>query len=259
MEQMIRGRATNLSPVERWASAVGGSLLLIRSFERGRDGWLTALLGADLIRRGATGQCYFYRALGLTTAPRDHQRVSIPYRQGIRIDDSVAIDRPAEELYTYWRQLENLPRFMRHLVSVTPLDEMRSRWVAKAPAGREVEWEAEIINDIPNERIGWRSLPGSEVDSAGSVQFKRLAGDRGTIVSVELQYIPPGGIIAALAAKLSGEEPHRQVREDLRRFKQIMEAGEVPATQRAPHDAWERIRKEPGRLIDDFSPKAAPG
>jgi uncharacterized membrane protein len=123
---------------------------------------------------------------------------------------------------------------MDHLVSVTQLDFFRSHWVAKAPAGRRVEWDAEIINEVPGELIAWRTVPGSELVSAGSVQFKRAAGGRGTEVRVRLQYHPPAGKVGATIAWLLGHDPAQAIREDLRRFKQLMEAGEVPTIEGQP-------------------------
>ncbi|HEX7087719.1 MAG TPA: SRPBCC family protein [Vicinamibacterales bacterium] len=144
---------------------------------------------------------------------------------------AVTINRPAAELYGFWRDLGNLPRFMRHLHSVAVLDERRSRWRAKAPAGMKVTWEAEITEDVPNERIAWRSRPGSRIHNHGSVEFVPAPGGRGTEVRVHLAYEPPAGRVGRLMAKLSGENPDWQVRDDLRRFKQLMETGEIPVSE----------------------------
>ena len=142
----------------------------------------------------------------------------------IFVEHSVVIDRPAQDVYTYWRKLENLPQIMSHLESVTELDSRRSRWVAKAPLGTNVEWEAEIVNDKPGERIGWHSLPGATVDNAGSVQFESIEGGK-TRVHVALSYRPPAGALGAAVAKLFGEEPGQQIAEDLQRFKAAFEGG----------------------------------
>lgn len=140
---------------------------------------------------------------------------------------SLIIDRTPEELYQFWRNFENLPNFMRHLESVRVTGEGRSHWVAKAPAGSSVEWDAEITEDRPNELIAWRSLEGADVDNSGSVHFVRAPGNRGTIVRVEINYNPPGGAIGAAIAKLFGEEPGQQAQESLRNLKQVMETGEL--------------------------------
>jgi uncharacterized membrane protein len=144
-----------------------------------------------------------------------------------QVRNSLIINRAPEELYQYWRDFQNLPRVMRHLESVRVTGEGRSHWVAKAPAGTSVEWDAEVTEDRPNELIAWRSLEGSQVENSGSVRFEPAPGDRGTIVRVEINYTPPGGALGALVAKLFGEEPGQQAQESLRSFKQLMETGEV--------------------------------
>lgn len=144
----------------------------------------------------------------------------------IAVERSTTVMRPREEVYAFWRDLENLPRFMHHLESVENTTPGRSRWTARAPGGT-VEWEAEIVEDTPNERIAWRSLPGADVPNSGSVSFVTAPGDRGTEVRVSLQYAPPAGSAGAAVAKMLGEEPSQQVRDDLRRFKQVLETGEV--------------------------------
>jgi len=137
--------------------------------------------------------------------------------------------RRAQELYVMWRDFENLPRFMSHLKSVKTYGN-RSHWVADGPTG-PVEWDADIVNDEPNRLIAWRSLQESQVATAGAVHFTPLGHDRGTEVLVELKYDPPGGKLGSWLAWLFGQEPGQQIREDLRRFKQLMEAGEVPSTK----------------------------
>ena len=151
--------------------------------------------------------------------------------RGIRVEKAVTINSTAEQLYSFWRNFENLPRFMDHLQSVTVIDEKGSHWVARGPAHIKAEWDAEIINDIPNERIGWRSTEGSRVDNAGSVHFKRASGDRGTEVHVVLRYDPPGGVIGAAFAKLFGEDPAFQVQEELRKLKELIETGEIATNE----------------------------
>ncbi|MFN2480596.1 MAG: SRPBCC family protein [Pyrinomonadaceae bacterium] len=146
---------------------------------------------------------------------------------GARLTNSLVINRAPEELYQRWRDFESLPAFMHHLESVRVTGEARSHWVAKAPAGASVEWDAEITEDRPGELIAWRSLEGADVYNAGLVRFEPAAGNRGTIVTVEIKYDPPGGLIGADIAKLFGEDPSQQVKADLRRFKQLVETGEV--------------------------------
>jgi uncharacterized membrane protein len=144
------------------------------------------------------------------------------------VEDAITIYRPVSEVYSYWRNLENLPRFMEHLEEVRVTDRSHSHWVAKGPLGVNVEWDAEIINDIPPTLLSWKSVGESDVVSAGSVRFK-AAGERATQVRVKLQYDPPAGKLGATVAWLFGEDPQRQVNEDLRRFKQLVETGEIPA------------------------------
>ena len=145
----------------------------------------------------------------------------------MNVTKTTTINRPPEELYRFWRDFENLPRFMRHLEAVKVTAPGRSHWKAKAPAGQTVEWDAEVTEDRPNELIAWRSLEGADVANSGSVRFTPATGGRGTVVRVEVQYDPPGGKAGALVAKLFGEEPEQQVQDDLRAFKQVIETGEV--------------------------------
>jgi uncharacterized membrane protein len=146
----------------------------------------------------------------------------------VRVERAITINKPVHEVYQFWRRFENFPRFMRHLESVTAIDERRSRWRATAPAGRTVEWEAEITEDRPDEWIAWRSLPDSQIENSGSVRFAPAPGARGTELRVQLKYNPPAGSVGRTIAWLFGEEPDQQIYYDLRRFKQLMETGEIP-------------------------------
>jgi uncharacterized membrane protein len=145
----------------------------------------------------------------------------------LHVTKRVTINRPRDEVYRFWRNFENFPRFMLHLESVTATGDRRSHWVAKAPAGTNVEWDAEIVTDRPGELLSWKSFAGSDVPNNGTVRFADAPGDRGTEVRVEVQYDPPVGSAGALIAKLFGEEPGQQIADDMRRFKQVMETGEV--------------------------------
>lgn len=227
----------NVGETERIASAIGGGALALYGLTRGSIGGIVlALVGGAFVYRGTTGHCNVYEAAGVNTADKLSGRnpaVSVPGNRGIKVEKSVTINKSPAELYTFWRNFENLPRFMDHLESVksTGADGKRSHWVAKAPAGTTVEWDAEVINDKPNELIAWRSLENADVDNAGSVRFKEAAAGRGTEVKVSLEYDPPGGIVGATIAKLFGEEPSQQIEEDLRRLKRVMETGEIPTTE----------------------------
>ncbi|HKP87665.1 MAG TPA: SRPBCC family protein [Blastocatellia bacterium] len=149
--------------------------------------------------------------------------------------NTITINRPPEEVYRFWRNFENLPRFMSHLESVQVMGDKRSHWVAKAPAGMSVEWDAEIIDDRPNQLIAWRSLEGADVDNYGTVSFDRAPGGRGTEIRVEVEYNPPGGALGAGIAKLFGEAPEQQIKGDLRRLKQVLEIGEVVHSDSSIH------------------------
>lgn len=196
------------------SGAAGGVLALLGARKRGPLGLLMAAAGGYLVYRAATGNDPVMQVAGGGSAVAS---------KPIFVEHSVVIDRPAHQVYDYWRKLENLPHIMSHLESVTVLDDRRSRWVAKAPLGSHVEWEAEIVNDKPGERIGWHSLPGATVDNAGSVQFESLAGGS-TRVHVALSYRPPAGPLGAAVAKMFGEEPSQQIAEDLQKFKQSFES-----------------------------------
>lgn len=148
----------------------------------------------------------------------------------VSVTKSIAVNRPAAELYRHWRKLENLPQVMRHLESVQELDSKRSHWVARGPAHMRVEWDAEITSDLTNEVLAWRSVANADVPNQGYVHFRPLPVDRGTVVTVHITYQPPAGQIGAGVAKALGRAPEQEVEQDLRRWKQLMEAGEVPTT-----------------------------
>jgi len=237
-------RLPNVAKGERVASVLGGAALAVYGARRrGLPGALLALVGGALVRRGASGHCDVYQALGVSTADPDHtiglqrqhgEAAVLDAARSIKVERTVTVGRPADELYRFWRSFENLPRVMEHLESVTVLDDRRSHWKAKAPAGTSVEWDAEIHNEVANELIAWRSVHEASVPNAGSVHFRPAPGGRGTEVKVVLEYQPPAGKLGALVAKLFGEEPDVQVREDLRRFKMMMETGEAATTEGQP-------------------------
>ena len=232
------GRTSNadVGTLERAASALGGGLITAGGLSRRSPvGAALALAGGWLLYRGATGRDPVYRALGVNTAQTGAgPRAVIQHKEGIKVARSVTIDRPPEELYRFWRNFEHLPYCMGHLQSVTVLDDTRSHWVARAPGGRTVEWDAEIINEKENQLIAWRSVEGAEIANAGSVHFLPAPGGRGTEVRVVLSYDPPFGHIGSAIASLFQKEPNQQVREDLRRLKRLFEAGEVPTTEGQP-------------------------
>jgi uncharacterized membrane protein len=228
----LNGR--NVAGAERAVSLAGGSILALLGLRR-RDplGLLIAGIGGALIYRGASGWCHVYQAVGVKTAEDYELDEEL---NGFEVHESLLIDKSPEELYARWRDLENLPRIMSHLKSVERIENGQSHWIADAPAlaGGQVEWDAQIIADVPNERIAWQSLPDSDVDTRGSVEFRRALGDRGTIVRVSLEYRPPGGVLGKWVAKLFGEAPEQQIRDDLRNFKRVMEIGEVLTIEGQP-------------------------
>jgi len=228
----------------------GGALAAYALKRRQTPGGAAALAGAALLYRGATGHCDVYGALGINSArgngrARSADRSSDTRRQlsgsrGIHVEQSVTIMKPIGEVYRFWRNFENLPKFMEHLESVAQREGGISHWVARGPAGTTVEWDARIVNEIDNKVIGWQSLEGSTVSTAGSVNFRET--EHGTEVRVHLQYSPPGGKLGAAVAWVFGEEPNIQVREDLRRFKQLLETGEIPTTAGQPSGRARSVR-----------------
>jgi uncharacterized membrane protein len=200
----------------------GGTLVLFGLSRRSLPGVGLAALGGSVAYHALTGHWPMQQPNG----------VDADY--SVRVDHAVTINKPVEELYRFWRDFENLPKIMSHLESVTVQDDKRSHWVASAPLGKKVEWDAEIINEEPNRLIAWRSVGDADVESAGSVRFEKAPADRGTEVHVKLEYMPPGGIAGAMVAKVFQEEPNQQVRDDLRRLKQMFEAGEVATTEGQP-------------------------
>lgn len=162
----------------------------------------------------------------------------------IHVKKSVTLMKPRAEVYRFWRQLERLPSFMIHLESVTETSAIRSHWVANGPGGAQIEWDAEITGERENELLAWRSLPGSDVQNVGSVSFQDAPADRGTEVRVELMYDAPGGAAGAALAKWLGEEPAQQLADDLRRFKQVMETGEVVLSEGSLQGAGEGATAE---------------
>lgn len=154
--------------------------------------------------------------------------------KSVRVEKTVTINKPADELYRFWHNFEHLPQFMKHLKFVKVYNEKRSHWIANAPLGGSVEWDADILEDRENEFISWATVEGADVRNSGFVRFTKAPGDRGTEVKVMMEYNPPGGTLGATIAKIFGEEPEQQIGEDLRRFKMLMEAGEIATIEGQP-------------------------
>lgn len=218
----------NVGAVERLVSVAAGSVLVAFASRRLRSPLGATLLaaGGEMLFRGATGFCPVYKLLNVDTHEMDEV--------GIGIRAAVTIHRPVDVLYEAWRDLERLPEIMSHLESVTVLDDRRSHWVAKAPAGLTAEWDAEIVQDDPYSLIAWHSTENAQIANTGSVKFLPAPEGRGTEVHVFLRYAPPAGSVGVAIAKLFGEEPTQQLISDLFRFKQKMEAGEVPTVRNQP-------------------------
>jgi uncharacterized membrane protein len=237
----------NVGKPERVVSMLsGGALALLGLQRRGLGGLSLALLGAELVRRGATGHCRLYDAMGMSTATDDgtpaprargelvSDAATVDARRSIKIERSITIDKPRDAVYEIWRDFAGLASYFPDLESVTTLGNGRSHWVAIAPGGKRVEWDSELVNVIPGELIAWKTVGDSDISHAGSVHFKDAPGGRGTEMRVEVDYEPPGGRLGALLTKFAGvfhQSPDAKIREDLRRFKMQLETGEVATTE----------------------------
>ncbi|MEZ4452762.1 MAG: SRPBCC family protein [Nannocystaceae bacterium] len=220
----------NIHQVERAVSVTAGVGLV--GFGLLGGGLVRAAVigaGALLVRRGMTGRSALYSHLRLSSAHGLRgPAAAVPHGQGVRIRRTTTVRRAPDEVYARWRDLEALPEFLRVLDTIEVLSDRRSRWRARGPAESTLEWEAEIINDLPGELIAWRSTRGSSVHHAGSIRFERTAGGHGTRVTVTLEYQPPAGLVGALAGRLLGVDPERLIDEALHALKTSLEEGVVP-------------------------------
>ena len=209
----------NVGKLERVACMIGGAALMgIGLQRRSRAGLSLAATGAMLALRGVSGWCGLYQALGIDRSEAaDGKRGNL----GVKVERAVVFDEPPEKLYAFWRDLRNLPTIMPNVEAVTVHPDGRSHWIVKGPAGTTLEWDAEVINDRPNEVIAWRTLSGARVEHAGSVRFEPQPGG-GTLVGVSLQYNPPGGELAHLVSALFGADPGERIQEDLERLKDAL-------------------------------------
>jgi uncharacterized membrane protein len=226
---------TNVSANERWLSLAAGGTIAALCLSGRTPRLLSTVLGTGLIYRAVSGNCPLYQVLGVSTSDSTKPQTAIAAGHGTRVEHAITVNKSAREAYDFWRDFERLPRFMTHLIDVDPTTDGRSHWIAKGPLGIKVEWDAEIVTDVPGKLIAWRSLDGADVGTAGSVHFRELLGVRGTEVRVELKYDPPAGKLGTAIARLVGNSPDAQIKADMRRFKQIIETGEVPTTQGQPH------------------------
>lgn len=230
----------NIGEVQRVLSAIGGMVLVASGLSRlSRRNWSGAALatvGGSLLYRAMSGYCPAFGAMGIDMSDGNRPGISsdtsrlgrrkVHTDRAVKIQRSIEINRPPDEVYRFWRSLDNLPRIMTHLDSVQVINDRLSHWVVKAvPGGPKVGWDAEIINEVENRRLGWRSLQGADVSHTGSVEFKPTGEGKRTWLTVTLQYEPPGGTLGAAVAKWFGEDPNSKIAADLQRFKEEMEAG----------------------------------
>lgn len=211
----------NVGRRERGASTLAGGLILVDGLRRrGVGGLLESVVGTSLLYRGSTGFCWLYNMLNID---RLEEREGREGRPSIRVQRTITIDRDPQTVYSVWRRFENLPRFLQHVESISALDGKRLRWVVRGPRGRRVEWNAEIVEDIPGQHLAWRSEEGEPLRHSGSIGFLPLEGGRATEVKVSLQYEPMHGAFREVVKKLLGDDPRRQIREDLERFRNVVE------------------------------------
>ena len=224
--EVLSHRTPSLADAEDLLALGAGALLLfVGASRRSAAGAALAVSAAPLLYRGFTGH---WPDVLNGDRDRGNTQHALSGNRGVHVRESIRLEVPVADVYRFWRRLDNLPQFMTHLERVTENADGTSHWVTSGPAGLAVEWDAEIINDVENTILAWSSLPGSDVATVGSVSFDGVRGGRSTQVSVHIQYAPPAGKAGALVASLFGREPSQTVREDLRRFRQLLEAGEVP-------------------------------
>lgn len=219
----------NVGDTERAVSVAAGLGLAALGLARGRlSGLALGAMGAALVWRGYSGRCQCYAALGIDTSERN-PATAVPAQHGYKLEKTIVVDAPPADLYKFWRRLDNLPKVMRHLKLVESIDNDHSHWVAEGAFGKDVEWDAEILNERENELIAWRSLPGGDVDTAGSIHFKPLRQHAATEVTLSMKYNPPAGKAGARIAALFGDGLEQKLDEDLQTFKQVMETGMEPS------------------------------
>ncbi|MBX3300684.1 MAG: SRPBCC family protein [Nitrospira sp.] len=228
---------TNIGDGQRVLSGLAGMIVLASALSRRNwSGAALTMAGIGLLHRAISGYCLAFGAMGIDMSGNNRPglandtnrlgRRKVHTSRATRIQEAIEINRPTNEVYRFWRSLDNLPRIMNHLDSVQVINDRLSHWTVKAlPGSPKLEWDAEIINDVENQRIGWRSLQGADVDSTGSVEFKPIADGRQTWLTVTLQYEPPGGKLGTAIAKWFGEDPKIHLADDLQRFKEHMETG----------------------------------
>lgn len=229
------GDQTNIGEVQRLLSATAGMVSIVSGLSRRNwSGAALAMVGVGLLYRAISGYCPAFGAMGIDTSsdhrlgrPHDTSRLGrhkVHTDRATKMKKAIAISRSPKDLYQFWRSLDNLPRIMKHLDSVKVINDQLSHWVVKTiPGVSTIEWDAEIINDVKDQRIGWRSLHGADVNNTGSVEFKPIDDGTRTWLTVTLQYEPPAGQLGTAIAKWFGEDPDTKLAQDLQRFKEQME------------------------------------
>lgn len=231
----------------------------------GRGGWLWARVLGDIMDLSILGKAFDSRKsnrdkLQVTTASvigvtlldvftaLQHSRKAGRQKNMVHVIKSITIDRSPEELYQTWRNFENLARFMPHVLAVQTSGSKHSHWIVQGPAGKRLEWDSELTEDHPNERIAWRSMPKADMVNSGSVTFEAAPAERGTVVRLEMWYAPPGGMLGRAIGKLFHKTPEQILPVDLHRFKQMMETGQIVTTEGQPAGR----SRSTSRLYDDF-------
>ena len=234
-EYLGGGGGTNVGRTERIASMAGGGLLAAYGLKRGGLGGILLAAGAvALVQRGVTGHCSVYQSLGVNTAG-DEEEGGTKELEGaqdgpVHVSSVMSVDKPADELYRFWRDSANVPRFSKWVDSVRVDSPTRAHWSYSGPMGRAWEWDTEITEERDGEFFAWQSLTGSDVHTSGSVRFREMGHDLGTEVTYTVDFAPPLGAVGAAVAKLFHGASEDQLRADLRNFKRLMETGEIATT-----------------------------
>ena len=232
----------------------GGALLAIGIKRGSFFGGILSLAGANLLVKGITGHDLL-ETLGVTSFTPTGQNAQVPHQLGVQIQRTITIGLSPEDIYGFIRNFENLPRFMKHVQSVEMQGDKNAHWVIAGPAGRKMEWDSEIINEIPNELLAWQSVNCPDMENAGSIRLEKAPQDRGTVLRLSLLYMPPAGSIGAAIAKLFGKDPEAEIAADLCRLKQFLETGEVCTTKGQPvgglqaRREYERVQERNRELL----------
>ncbi len=235
----------NVGEIERLLSGLAGGGLVYLGIKKGSwAGAALALLGgAFLYYRAISGHCPAYEAIG---ANKDRKiGLSLPLNRAIHVEKAITIGAPPEPIFAFWRQFDNLPKFMEHLEDVQVNSDVRSHWIARGPAGMRVEWDAVISNEEPGQFIEWQSCAGADVENSGRVSFISAPAGKGTEIRLVLNYKPPAGALGAITAKILGDDPGLQIESDLRRLKQFLETGEIATIE---GQSQGQSRRAPKRL-----------